>query len=123
VADGLVFLAQCLANQRGRRALVGIEVPDVATIEPDGEFVLQDEVDANVLADAVRAQEGSSNTPCEDVEPARLTRECVEREVGVERRLVTEDDELAHVLWFACGGLNASVGRRATTGRALWPPS
>ena len=111
-ADGLVAVLEGLANQSGGRALVGVEPAQVLTVEDDREFVLGDELDPDVLADAVGGDERGRNGPAESVEAAGPAREVVEREVGRGRNLVTDEHELAHIHTTASGGIAPTVSSR-----------
>ena len=90
---GLPALFECGPDQRGRRALVGIESLEFRPLEADGVLVAEDEAHANLAADVVGEEERGRDTPTEEVESAG-TGQVVQREAGLGWRVVTHDDEL-----------------------------
>ncbi len=114
VTDRLLALVEGVADERGRRALVGVESSEVRPLERDGELVAQDEVGADVLPNRVREEKGGVDTPAEHVEAAGTARDVVEREVGLRGDVVPEHDELAHATDSDAGG-HSGVGSVAAT--------
>ena len=96
VAHRFVALFEGAADERGRRALVGVEPADGGAVEDDGVGVVEDEVDAGLLPDPVGETERGGDAPTEDIEAAGAAGEVVERELGGRRGVVSDDDKLAH---------------------------